>query len=387
MAGIYLHIPFCASRCIYCAFFTSTQLSLRNHFVDALCREVALRHAYLTDKQTGEMPAIHTLYLGGGTPSQLSTAHLSQIFHTLQTYFTPVDNDWSRVEVTIECNPDDITPEWVSGLRSLPINRVSMGVQSFDDTQLRFLRRRHNGASVLKAVDLLHNADIHNISIDLIYGFPQQTLEKWKQELDIAVSLDVQHVSAYALSYEPHTPLHRWREQGRVTEVDEELSLSMFQTLIERMSSAGFEHYEVSNFALPGYRARHNSSYWQGVPYLGLGAGAHSFDGNSRQWNVEDIPIYIKGIEQNAPEYEQEHLTLEMQYNEMVMTRLRTREGIDLDRVLERFGTDYYQYLLTAAKPYLECGRLLLTNRQLHLSKDGIFVSDGIIEHLARIEE
>lgn len=366
MSGIYVHIPFCKSRCIYCGFYSTTGLSLQQRYVDALCREYHLRHNYIALPPT-------TIYIGGGTPSVLSESQLEQLFTTLG----------SAEEVTLECNPDDVTEEFAALLRRLPVNRVSMGAQTFSDERLRFLGRRHNAEQVAQAVDRLRRVGISNISIDLIYGFPNQTLSEWEADIDRALSLHVEHLSAYALSYEEGTRLFRMMEQGIVSPIDDELSRSMYYTLLDRTAAAGFEHYEISNFALPGHRSRHNSSYWNQTPYLGLGAAAHSFDGKSRQWNVADVGKYIKGAESGNLTFEVEQIDETTRYNEQVMTALRTCDGLDL----QLLTFPQRSYCLGMADRYLNSGLLAHDKEKdrLRLTRDGLFVSDMVIADLMDI--
>ena len=301
MAGIYIHIPFCKSRCIYCGFYSTTGLELRQRYVDALCQEMET-HPFPLPEGMG----IDTIYLGGGTPSQLTMDQLRQIFiYINKVYSLPSIQGGAGggSEVTIECNPDDVTDEFAEGLTILPVNRVSMGVQTFSDERLRFLHRRHTAAQAVEAVARLRKAGIRNISIDLMYGFPSETLDDWQHDIEAAISLHVEHLSAYCLMIEEGTPLYRMQTDP----INEELERQMYYTLIDRLEAAGYEHYEISNFAHPGYRSRHNSSYWKGTPYIGLGAAAHSYDGKScRRWNVSDIHQYIEGIEKGQPCFEQE---------------------------------------------------------------------------------
>lgn len=375
---LYIHVPFCKSRCIYCDFYSTTCLSLRTDYVEAVCNEIHERTDYLPTRR------LDTIYLGGGTPSQLSLASLETLFECIKSHFDIDPN----AEVTVETNPDDVTPEFVEGLHRLPVNRVSLGVQTFSDEQLQFLHRRHSAAQVNQAVQKLHDAGYSNISIDLIYGLPGQTLAQWSRDVDEALSLPVQHLSAYALIYEEGTQLWRLREQGSVREAEDELSLAMFECLIDKACSAGFEHYEISNFARPGMRSRHNSGYWDDVPYLGVGPGAHSFNGVSRRWNNPDLNAYVKahGLTECCHLYGDELLTEDMLHNETVMKRLRTCEGIDLVSFEKRFGERSRHELLLNARPYINKGELLLSddNKKLRLSRSGIFISDGIMSALFR---
>lgn len=365
MAGLYIHIPFCRSRCIYCGFFSTTQLERRQHYVDALCQEMVLRH---------HPQAFKTVYLGGGTPSQLTHEQLRQLFHHIYKVYD-IDPD---AEVTLECNPDDVTVEFAQLLGRLPVNRVSMGVQTFDDDRLRFLHRRHSARQAGQAVTLLRQAGIHNISIDLMYGFPGQSLDQWRDDIRQALELDVEHLSAYSLTYEEDTPLYRLLQTGKVEETDEELSRAMYYELIDLLEASGYEHYEISNFARRGFRSRHNSSYWNDTPYVGIGAAAHSYDGRHRQWNVADLQLYIESIEKGQPQTEHELIDEETRYNERIMLSLRTADGLLLDQLTE----SQRSYCLQQAAKYLEQGLLRLTDNRLKLSRDGLFVSDMVMSSL-----
>ena len=370
MAGLYIHIPFCASRCVYCGFFSTTRLDQRQAYVEALGREMRLRDCSCNGKMR-----IETVYLGGGTPSQLSAEQLRQIF----LYINNVYDVSPRAEITIECNPDDITVPFVATLSQLPVNRVSMGAQTFNDERLRFLHRRHRAEQVGEAVKRLRSVGIANISIDLMYGFPGETMLEWNADIDAALALGVEHLSAYALSYEEGTPLHTMLQQGRVEELDEELQRAMYYTLKDRLEAAGYEHYELSNFARPGCRSRHNSSYWNHTPYIGLGAGAHSFDGRHRQWNVADIGQYVEAIGEDRVPADSEVIDDVTRYNETVMTALRTIDGIRLDML----SPSERAHCLTQAKKFLDCGWLCLPDdNTLRLTRDGLFVSDTIMSDL-----
>ena len=318
--------------------------------------------------------SLGTIYLGGGTPSQLTIPQLRQIFDAIYIY-NKVEND---AEVTIEVNPDDVTPELAAALQQLPINRVSMGAQTFNDERLHFLRRRHSSAQVHQAVATLRQAGFQNISIDLMYGFPNQTLEEWQADIDEALQLNVEHISTYCLMYEEGTPLYRLLEQGKVAEIDEELERKMYFTLINSLESASYEHYEISNFAHPGYRSRHNSSYWKGIPYIGIGAAAHSFDIQTRSWNVADIQQYITAMEQGERCFEAETLDEDTRYNDAVTVALRTCEGLDLSTLTDQQRT----YCLKNAQRHLEVGLLKLNDQKISLTKEGLFVSDMIMSDL-----
>ena len=396
MAGIYIHIPFCSSRCIYCGFYSTTVLELRQRYVDALCREMELRL---------EEGALHfplsTIYLGGGTPSQLSFDQLNQLF----IYINKVYDLVSPSEITIEVNPDDVTGEFAAALKQLPINRVSMGIQTFNDQRLRFLRRRHTAQQAIDAVERLRAAGISNLSIDLMYGFPDETLADWEADIESALALNVEHISAYCLMIEEGTPLHQLFRGYEGTEVweyenspnadsnlapphpltpappTEEAERSMYYTLIDRLTAAGYEHYEISNFARPGYRSRHNSSYWNGTPYIGLGAAAHSYDVRSRSWNVADINAYIEGIEQGERRYEEELLDDDTRYNDTITVGLRTCEGISLGTLSKK----HKDYCIKNARRYLDDELLEIVDQHLRLTRSGLFVSDMVMSDLMMV--
>ena len=398
MAGIYIHIPFCRSRCIYCGFYSTTALDLRQRYVDALCREMEIRGTRKEEGGKRNDEEIETIYLGGGTPSQLTPSQLRQLF----IYINKVYPLTSEREITIEVNPDDVTVEFAALLQQLPVNRVSMGIQTFDDQRLRFLHRRHTSRQAIEAVSILRAAGINNLSIDLMYGFPGETLSDWQSDIDSALALNVEHISAYCLMIEEGTPLHRMLQhngdcplceqrselQGDCPQcVDEETERSMYYTLIDRLTAAGYEHYEISNFARPGFRSRHNSSYWNGTPYIGLGAAAHSYDIHSRSWNIADINAYIKGIERGERLFEEELLDNDTRYNDAVTVGLRTCEGIDLNALQKK----HRDYCMKNARRYLDDGLLELSNvgnltsPTLHLTRRGLFVSDMVMSDLMMI--
>ncbi len=377
MAGIYIHIPFCKSRCIYCGFYSTTLLDRRDRYVESLCREMELRSKVWSRR------SFSTVYLGGGTPSQLTLSQLEKLFRHILYIYKVEEN----AEVTIECNPDDITEEFAEGLSSLPVNRVSMGVQTFSDSRLRFLHRRHNSSQAIIAVDRLREAGIDNISIDLMFGFPDETLAEWEADLDMALSLRVEHLSAYSLMYEEETPLYNMvkRRQKTDLEKEEELSVQMYDMLIGKLEAAGYEHYEISNFAKSDpcrcFRSRHNGSYWQGIPYLGLGAAAHSYDIDTRQWNIADIQQYMDAIGKGDVPAEKEILTDETRYNDTIVTALRTREGISYNHLLDK----YKSYLLQQAKKHITEGTLAINDGRIALTKKGLFVSDSIMSDLIKV--
>ena len=375
MAGIYIHIPFCKQRCNYCAFYSTTLYNIREKYVDALCKEIVMRKEYAA------CAAIETIYFGGGTPSTLTMEQLQRICDTIYATYPVSDT----AEVTIECNPDDLTPDFLSQLKELPFNRISMGVQSFNDTQLKRLGRRHNADKARQAVINARKAGYNNISIDLIFALPGSTTAEWEHDLDSAIALRPDHLSAYNLTYEEGTPLHRALERGDFAELSEEENVGQFQMLITKLKEAGYRHYEISNFALPGRESRHNSSYWNDTPYIGCGAAAHSYNGTSRQWNIADIQEYIKGIENNNPNFEIEELTEEERYNDTILTRLRTAKGIPLKWMKEKFNDRLNCYLQQMAEKEIALGNLKEEEGHLSLTEKGIFISDAVIRELIYI--
>lgn len=372
MAGLYIHIPFCTKRCLYCDFFSNTEMKYKEPYVTTLIRELEIRKDYI-----GNEP-LETIYFGGGTPSQLQATDFERIFDAIQRLF---DTSGCK-EVTLEANPDDMTPEYVANLRAFPFNRISMGVQSFKAEDLRFLNRRHDREQALRAVESCKENGFANISIDLIYGLPGQTLKEWESNLDVAIRLDIPHISAYHLIYEEGTALYKLKEAGKISPVDEEVSVSLFTTLIDRLTANGYLHYEISNFARPGMISRHNSSYWTGKKYLGAGPSAHSYNGESRQWNVSSLPAYIRGIENGSPEVEVEELDINTRYNDFIITGLRTMWGVNLTEIQGQFGNDKLIYCQKQAAPYLQQGLLIEKGETLTLSRNGIFISDSIMSDL-----
>ncbi|NMC99054.1 MAG: radical SAM family heme chaperone HemW [Bacteroidales bacterium] len=320
MAGIYIHIPFCKSRCIYCDFYSSTQTEHINNLIEAECTELKIR-------ADANHEVIETIYFGGGTPSLLKAGQLSQILNTIYHYYSVAED----AEITLEANPDDVSKDKILDYVKLGINRISLGIQSFDDEILRFLSRRHNALKAEQAVIDINNAGIENTSIDLIYGIPQMSVESWQRSLEKAVDLPVKHISAYHLTIEEGTPLSHLVKENNIAEVTEETSVLHFRMLREVLLNKGFKHYEVSNFSLPGWESKHNSSYWCGKKYIGIGPSAHSFDGEKRRWNIASTNDYIKNI--HADFFEEEKLTINDRFNEYLLTRLRTKKGADLNEL------------------------------------------------------
>lgn len=369
MAGIYVHIPFCKRKCIYCDFYSVASSSLlMEEYVFSLIREFDVRKGEIVGHD------INTIYLGGGTPSLLPVGLLQRLARHIGV---------GKVEEsTIEMNPDDVTADYAQEIASMGFNRVSIGVQSFDDGELRFLNRRHDADGAIKAVELLRQSGIDNISIDLIYGIPGQSLESLRKSINLALSLDVSHISAYGLTYEDGTRLTMMRDKGKITEVDDELCVDMFKALSESISMAGYEQYEISNFAKKGMYSKHNSSYWDFTPYLGLGASAHSFDGRTRRYNPSDLRCYMQLVEERGCAYQEEEESVNQLYNEWVMTRLRTKWGLNLNDLETRFGSYYKNVAVGVLGKYLDDGDVCIDNGTAILTKKGIMISDMIFRDL-----
>lgn len=373
MSGLYIHIPFCASRCIYCGFYSTTLPQLQGDYVAALSREMELRHDFLPEEDR----RVATIYIGGGTPSRLGAAQLSALVEAIRRNYD-VSPD---AEFTMECNPDDITENYATTLHQLGVNRVSMGAQTFSDERLRFLHRRHTAKEVSTAVGLLRKAGIENVSLDLMFGFPGETLDDWQADIEQCLALKPNHISAYSLMYEEGTPLMKLLEEKKIEEIDDELSRRMFFLCDETLCTAGYEHYEISNYARPGYRSRHNSSYWNDTPYIGLGAAAHSYNYRVRQWNVADIRKYIAAIKSGEIPAEGEKIRPWTHYNDLITTALRTADGLDLNLLEIRFRN----YLLTQATPFLDRGEMKLKGDHLSIAKEALYISDDIMSELMKV--
>ena len=344
MAGVYVHIPFCKRRCLYCDFYSTTLLERREAYVAALLREIAQRRGELRTP-------VRTIYFGGGTPSQLPVADIERLLAAIGM--------GDAKEITVEINPGDANLGYLTALRRIGVNRLSIGVQSFHDDLLQRLGRRHDGEQAMQAIDWAKEAGFRNISIDLMYAIPGQTMEHWQADVQTALLMSVHHISTYGLIYEPGTVLTRMVESGELTAVDEDTENAMYDYLCERLKRAGYDHYEVSNFALPGHYSRHNWSYWNDLQYLGIGAAAHSYDGMHRSWNVSDIEQYIRGAER-----ETETLTDEDRYNERVMLGLRTSDGISRDILYDQQAAEQ---LIRRGLLKEEEGRLIATQQGLHI--------------------
>lgn len=377
MAGIYLHIPFCKQACHYCDFHFSTSLANKAPFVDALLKEIELTREYLSGD------TIKTIYFGGGTPSLLTGDELKRILDRLyQTYDVVSD-----AEITLEANPDDLNMQKIIELKSSPVNRLSIGIQSFRDQDLKMMNRAHNAQEADYSVKAAQDKGFENITIDLIYSIPQLSLMDWKENLHKAFALQVQHISAYSLTFEPKTVFGTYEKRGLMKPVEQELSSEQFLTMLEEMRANGFEQYEVSNFCKPGYESKHNSAYWSGEKYLGLGPSAHSFDGNSRQWNVANNSVYIRSLMEGMLSFEREELDARTQLNEYLMTGLRTRKGVDLQRIQSHFGVDLYKLYKDLLDELIHQGKVIIDGSRMALTDEGLLMADRIASDLFIIEE
>lgn len=369
MAGIYIHIPFCKKLCHYCDFYHVISHDDKQAFIDALGREISFRSDYL-----GADP-VNTLYFGGGTPSVLTPQELSQVLGMIRGTFRVE----SGSEITIEVNPDDITPGYLKEIRETGINRISMGVQSWNDKILHMLNRRHTAAQAEEALDNIFNAGFTNVTVDLIYGIPGLSSAEWKKSLEKTFSKPIVHLSAYHLSIEPGTVFGKMKDKGLLAEIDEEESAAQFSILTEMASAAGFIHYEISNFGKEGFFSVHNTNYWKQVPYLGLGPSAHSFNRYSRQWNLSDVKKYTRYAGTEKAEGGREELDLKTRFNEYIMTSLRTMWGIDLDYTEQNFEKEGYDYVVNIASKYISYGMMRQEKNTLVLTDQGIMISDNII--------
>ncbi len=372
MAGIYLHIPFCAKKCHYCNFFSLASQKNMGAFIDALCHEIELQKDYLQNE------AISTIYFGGGTPSLLPTEYLKRILDQLNANFQ-IEKD---AEITLEANPDDLNFEKLRQISETSINRLSIGIQSFDDEDLKFLNRSHSVQQASEAIYNAHKLGLNNISIDLIYGIPGLNDEKWKQNIDKAIASGVQHISAYSLTVELNTAFDLFIKKGKIKAPDEEASLRHFNILTEQMAKNSFVHYEISNFCKQEFYSRHNSNYWKQQKYLGLGPSAHSFNLKSRQWNIANLQQYIQSIQKGDIPFEKEELSIKQRYNEYVMTGLRCIWGVNLDYIYSEFGEKYYLYLINNSIEYINNQFIAQNKNILTLASKGKFLADGIAADL-----
>lgn len=371
MAGIYIHIPFCRKACHYCNFHFSTQLKHIPELADAIIREIHLQKDFIDVSQP-----IDTVYLGGGTPSLLSPPLLLQILEAVYAKFQVS----KQAELTIETNPDDISEDNLIAWREAGFNRLSVGMQSFNEAELRWMNRSHTAAQSVRCLELIQQSDFVNYTVDLISGSPFCTDTDLIKSMDLLIAHRVPHISCYALTVEPGTALHHFVDQKKSPEVNQEHQARQLLLTSDYLTQHGYEHYEISNFALPGYRSRHNSSYWNGIPYWGFGPSAHSYDGKKvRRWNVSNNALYINSIAKQEFPYEEEELTAVQQYNEMLMIRLRTREGISLETIQKVFGEKWLQSLIVKTKPFLASGDLESVHEDMiRLTPKGKLLADGI---------
>ncbi len=373
MSGIYIHIPFCLQACSYCDFHFSTSLQNKDSFLQALEKEIKLRSNYLSNSEI-----IKSIYFGGGTPSLLSAEELLRIFDHLHAHYT-ISSD---AEITLEANPEDLSKEKVRDFRTTPINRFSIGIQSFFEADLKFMHRAHSAERGISSVKIAQDAGFENISIDLIYGTPTLSNENWLINLHQAFDLQVKHISAYCLTIEERTALHKHIASGKVQNVEDEKSAQHFEILTTAMHKHGFIQYEISNFCAPNYYSRHNSNYWKRKKYIGLGPSAHSYDGTSRQWNVRNNALYIRSLEKNELNFEREELTIAQNYNEYLMTGLRTMWGCDLKFIEKEFGNDLLNFLKKEATQQFVSGNIIEKENQLYLTEKGKLLADKIASDL-----
>ena len=372
MAGIYIHIPFCKKRCIYCDFYSTTDNRLTESYIGALENELSARI-----NEIG-IDNVSTIYIGGGTPSQLTIQQLYRLIASIKN----IINFEKVLEFTIEVNPDDVNFEYMQACRTLGINRVSMGIQSFVDAELEIINRRHNSAQAVETVKIMRSAGFDNISIDLIYGLPLQTLDSWRYSVAEAIKLDVPHISCYNLSYEEDTLLYKKRESGEIIECNEEDCITMYEVLTENLKEAGYLHYEISNYCKPDSFSRHNSNYWNLTPYLGLGASAHSYDGKVRRYNPDSIHEYMKKVGECGIAYEEDDETEWEKYNEYIMIGLRTMWGVSLSNLEKMFSNELYNHFIAESRRFINSGELKEENGAVVLTEKGIMLTDYVVRSL-----
>ena len=372
MSGIYLHIPFCKRKCHYCNFFSVASLKQKDALIIAMKKELLLRKDYLSGNP------ISSIYFGGGTPSVLSYNEIELLLRTIYDNYKVDEN----AEITFEANPDDINKGFLRDIRKTGVNRFSIGVQSFFDEDLVYLNRLHDGQKAIDGVRLIQESGFDNITLDLIYGIPGLSREKWLKNLEVFFNLDVPHLSAYCLTVEPNTALSHFINKGKYKSPDEEMAITHFEDLLQVIENKGWQHYEISNFCKPGYYSRHNKSYWSGSHYSGIGPSAHSFDGESRQWNIAGIRSYIEGVNDDGVYFEREILDDKQKYNEYVMTSLRTMWGCEKEYLKKHFSVDTVEYLTKQIEPFISKGYVKETAAAYVLSKSGKLKADGIASDL-----
>ena len=371
MSGIYIHIPFCKQACHYCDFHFSTSMKKKDEMVLALAKEIELR------KNESQNETIETIYFGGGTPSVLTIDDIRFLIDTVYKQYKIVESP----EITLEANPDDLNYETILQYANSPINRLSIGVQSFFEDDLELMNRAHNSAEAKKCLEFATQY-FDNISIDLIYGMPNMSNEKWMQNIETALSFNIPHISSYALTVEPKTALHKMIKSGSIPTLDDDLAQQHFHILIDTLQEKGFVHYELSNFGKPDYFSKNNTAYWLGKKYIGIGPSAHSYNGESRSWNIANNSLYLKEIADDNLPSETEILSKTDQYNEYIMTGLRTIWGVSLERIETEFGTKYLEYLQKQSEKFISDNLLEIENNVLKTTKKGKFLSDGIASDL-----
>nr|WP_321487663.1 radical SAM family heme chaperone HemW [uncultured Draconibacterium sp.] len=372
MAGIYIHIPFCRQKCYYCDFYKTVNTSLQHDFIGALKNEAKVRKNYLNDE------TVDTIYFGGGTPSVLTAPEIAEILAVLNDEFK-VNSD---AEITFEANPDDLSNDYLKALKKEGINRLSIGIQAFQNRHLEKMNRRHNAAQAVEAIENAEKNGFSNLSADLIYGLPYLTPKEWEESLNQMFSLPVKHLSAYHLTYHEGTAFYTWLKKGTLKELKETESIAQFNTLVDMSLANGFEHYEISNLAKDQLYSRHNTAYWMGKKYLGLGPSAHSFDGVSRRWNNSSVEAYIKALSNNQTYFEEEKLSENDQYNEYILTRIRTKWGVSETELEQRFGCEKASYFSRQLAKYNDTGVLKINDEIITLTRKGLFVSDEIMTDL-----
>lgn len=373
MAGIYLHIPFCKKACHYCDFHFSTSLKLKDDLLAAMRLEIESRKDFFDKSEI-----IETVYFGGGSPSILSESELNSLLESIRTGFK-IEPD---AEITLEANPDDLSMNKLTAMKAAGINRLSIGIQSFRDEDLQLMNRAHNREMAIKSIENARDVGFENLSIDLIYGIPEMTEEQWASNLNILFGYKPEHISAYNLTIEEKTAFGNWASKGKLKLPAEEVVIRQFEVLTAMAKQNNFEHYEISNFALPGKISKHNSSYWKGKKYLGIGPSAHSFTGNVRRWNIKNNPLYIKAIKGGQTYYEEEILSSTDKLNEYILTSLRTSWGLDLGYFEQQFGTEYLQNLMANISPYLKSEQVRREGEKILLSEKGKLVADKITSDL-----
>ncbi len=370
MAGIYLHIPFCKRKCAYCDFYSIANTKFIENFVETICKEIEIQKFYL-DKEN-----IQTIYFGGGTPSMLNERQIEKILNTINKHFTVEKNN----EITLEANPDDLSEKYLKSIKKLGVNRLSIGIQSFNEDDLLLMKRKHSVNQANKAVKESQEQGFNNISVDLIYGLPDLTIKKWEENIDKALSLNIQHISAYHLTIEPNTLFQKMYKNEKLNLPIEEESLDQFKMLIDKTAKNGFLHYEISNFAIDGSISLHNANYWMGVKYLGLGPSAHSYNLTSRQWNISNLHEYLDTISKGKIPFETEILTKNEKYNDFVITSLRTMWGLNTEKLKRKMGEKYEKYFLEKAKKFLDKNLLIQSENNIILTDKGMFISDNIMQ-------